>query len=171
MNTLLIRIGKFKILLTHPKKISVTKSVSDVLGFVVPVGKYSLVLVVRDAKDPSFNKTIRETVIVEPFKSAKFSLSDIEIARNIKKDDADPNSLFYKNSMEIFPNPSMIYTNKLPALFFYVELYHLKLADGKTEFLLLRNLYNGSGVSVHKNSKTIKQTDQALVEIWSNQFI
>ncbi len=146
------------------EKDSIPKSVSDVLGFVVPAGKYSLVFVIRDAKDPSFNKTINETVVVEPFKSNKFSISEIEIARNIKIDDADQNSLFYKNSMEIFPNPSMVYTHQFPALFFYAELYHLKLADGKTEFSLLRNLYNSSGVSVHKNSKTIKQTDQALVE-------
>ena len=143
---------------------TVAKSVSDVLGFVVPVGKYSLVLAVRDANNPSLTKTINETVIIEPFKSTKYSLSDIEIARNIKKDDADQNSLFYKNSMEIFPNPSMIYTYQFPALFFYVELYHLKLADGNTDFSLVRNLYNSSGVSVHKNTKTIKQTDQALAE-------
>ena len=143
---------------------TVDKSVSDVLGFVVPVGKYSLVLAVRDANNPGFTKTINETVIIEPFKSTKYSLSDIEIARNIKKEGADQNSLFYKNSMEIFPNPSMIYTYQFPALFFYVELYNLKLTDGKTDFSLVRNLYNSSGVSVHKNSKIIKQTDQALVE-------
>lgn len=146
------------------EKDSVIKSVSDVLGFVVPAGKYSLVVVIRDAKNLSFNKTITETVVVEPFKSTKFSISDIELARNIKKDDVNQNSLFYKNSMEIFPNPSMICTNQSPALFFYAELYHLKLADGKTEFSLLRNLYNSSGISVHKNTKTIKQTDQSLVE-------
>lgn len=146
------------------EKDSVIKSVGDVLGFVIPTGKYSLLMVVRDSKDPNLKKTITETIVIEPFKPNKYSISDIEIARNIKKDDVDKNSLFYKNSMEIFPNPSMVYTSQLPALFFYSELYNLKLADATTEFSLVRNLYNSAGVSVHKNSKIIKQTDQALVE-------
>lgn len=143
---------------------SVIKIVSDVMGFVVPSGKYALVVFVKDTKDPSINKTISETVVIEPFKSAKFSLSDIEIARNIKKDDVDKNSLFYKNSMEIFPNPSMVYTNQSPVLFFYAELYNLKSADSNTDFSLVRNLFNSSGLSVQKNTKTVKQSDQALVE-------
>lgn len=143
---------------------SVIKIVSDVMGFVVPSGKYALVVFVKDTKDASINKTISETVVIEPFKSAKFSLSDIEIARNIKKDDVDKNSLFYKNSMEIFPNPSMVYTNQSPVLFFYAELYNLKSADSNTDFSLVRNLFNSSGLSVQKNTKTVKQSDQALVE-------
>lgn len=143
---------------------SVSKNVSDVMGFVIPTGKYSLLVTIKDTKDPSINKTINESIVLEPFKTSKYSISDLEIARNIKIEGADKKSLFYKNSIEIIPNPSMIYTRQSPVLFFYAELYNLKSADSNSDFSLVRNLFNSSGVSVHKNSKSLKQTDQALVE-------
>ena len=143
---------------------SVINRVSDVMGFVIPAGKYSLLINARDVKDPGMSKTISETVILEPFKSGSYAISDIEIARNLKIDSTDKKSVFYKNSMEIYPNPTMVYTQLSPVMFFYAELYHLISTDLNGEFSLIRNLYNSSGVSVQKSSKNIKQSDQALVD-------
>jgi GWxTD domain-containing protein len=141
-----------------------SKSVNDVMGFVVAEGKYSLVLTIHDAKDPNLKKTINEKVVIQPVKKDKFSISDIELARNIKKDDADQKSLFYKNSLEIIPNPTMIYSHLSPAMFFYIELYNLFLPDEKADFSFQKILYNSSGKSLYKNVKTIKQQKQSVVE-------
>ena len=80
---------------------SVPKLLSGVLSFVVKKAKYSLLIKVWDSKNPKFSKTINETLLVEPVKSDKFSISDIELANHIKKEDVDPNSLFYKNTLEV----------------------------------------------------------------------
>jgi len=143
---------------------SIPRSVGDLLGFVVPAGKYSLKLFIKDSENPDLNKTINETIVIEPNKSGNFYISDIEIARNIKVDDADKNSIFYKNSMEIIPNAAMLYSHQFPALFYYTELYNLQLGDASKEFSLRKNLYNSSGVAVFRGTKIIKQSSSAVVE-------
>ncbi|MHB8905373.1 MAG: hypothetical protein ACYC6D_04530, partial [Melioribacteraceae bacterium] len=141
-----------------------SEGINDVMGFVVPEGKYSLLLTIHDVKNPNLKRTIAENVVIHPIKKDKFSISDIELARHIKKDDADPKSLFYKNSLEIIPNPTMVYSHLSPVMFFYMELYNLKLPDEKTNFSFIKTLYNSSGTSLYKSTKTIKQQKEAVVE-------
>ena len=69
---------------------------SGVLNFVVPKAKYSLLVKVWDSKNPNFSKTINETLLIEPVKADKFSISDIELAYNIKTENVDLNSIFIK---------------------------------------------------------------------------
>ncbi len=140
------------------------ETINDVMGFVVPEGKYSLLFTVHDTKNPNLKKTINENVVIQPIKKDKFSISDIELARHIKKDDADQKSLFYKNSLEIIPNPTMVYSHLSPAMFFYTELYNLLLPDDKASFSFQKMLYNSSGQSLYKSTKTIKQQKEAVVE-------
>jgi GWxTD domain-containing protein len=141
-----------------------SESVNDVIGFVVPEGKYSLVVTVKDVKNPELKKIINENVIIQPIKKNKFSLSDIELARQIKTDAVDQKSLFYKNSLEVIPNPTMVYSNLSPAMFFYMELYNLKLPDENAGFTFQKSLFNSSGKSLYKSTKTIKQQKEAVVE-------
>ncbi|MEW6196604.1 MAG: GWxTD domain-containing protein [Bacteroidota bacterium] len=141
------------------------KSLTGVFGFVVPEGDYALSVKAYDVKNPSLLKTIDERVVVSSYNSGKYAVSDIQIASNIKKEDADPNSLFYKNTLEVIPNPSMLYSDKTPVAFFYAELYNLKLPDPQNAFTLQKLLYNSAGNSVYKQEKIIKQCETSVVEI------
>lgn len=143
---------------------STAKSLVGCLGFVIPKGKYSLLVKAYDEKNEKLSKVITETLIIQPFKETKFAESDIELASNIKKEDADPKSIFYKNTLEVVPNPSMVYSHEMPVLFYYSELYSLKLDDQKGEFNLQKLLYNSSGTVVYRNAKRVKQSQQAVVE-------
>jgi len=136
-----------------------------VLGFVVPKGNYSLLVKAYDSSNPAYNKVIREKVIINPFKNDKYSVSDIQIATNIKKEGADPNSIFYKNTLEVIPNPSMIYMDKMPILFYYAELYNLKLDDPNNDFKLHKILFNSVGKKVYEQTKTVKQSENAFVDV------
>lgn len=137
---------------------------SGVLGFPVPEGKYSLIIKAYDSKNQQLAKTISETIDVVPFKNNHFSISDIELAANIKKEGADPSSLFYKNTLEIIPNPSMVYSVNMPVLFYYAELYNLVLKNPGSDFTFKRQLYNSMGSQVNIQEKNIKQRESALVE-------
>jgi GWxTD domain-containing protein len=142
----------------------VAKNLAGVFGFQIPKGSYSLVVKAYDSKNPTFTKVIKEQIQINPYLNDKFSISDIELAANIKKDDADPLSLFYKNSLEIIPNPSMVYSDKAPVAFYYSEIYNLILEDLTSNFTLQKNLYNSLGTSVYKNEKQLKQGSNSLVE-------
>lgn len=140
------------------------KSLTGALGFNIPAGKYSLLVNAWDAGNTNLKKTIRETLIVQPFKSKKFSVSDIELSSNIKVDNTDPQSIFYKNTIEVIPNPAMLYSQRSPVLFYYSELYNLNLPDPKAEFTLQKLLYNSLGNTVYKATKKVKQSASAIVE-------
>ncbi len=140
------------------------RNYTGVLGFVIPKGNYSLLVKAYDISNPMLNKVIKEKIVVQPYAN-KYSISDIQIANNIKKDGADPNSIFYKNTLEVIPNPSMVYVDKMPMLFYYTELYNLKLDDPTNFFTLYKILYNSLGNKVFEQSKIVKQSDNAIVEI------
>ena len=144
---------------------SMQKSLSGVMGFVIPKGNYSLSVKAYDSQNPKLEKVITENLLVQPFKTDKFSMSDIELATRIKKDAKDPKSIFYKNTLEVFPNASMLYSEQSPVLFFYVELYNLKLEDSTVTFVLKRDLVNSAGVMVQRSEKQIKQAANAVVEV------
>ncbi len=141
------------------------KSLTGVFGFAIPEGDYALSVKAYDVKNPSLLKTIDERVVIGSYNSGKYAVSDIQIASNIKKEGADTNSLFYKNTLEVIPNPSMLYSDKTPVAFFYAELYNLKLPNPEGDFTLQKLLYNSAGNSVYKQEKIVKQCEISVVEI------
>ncbi|MEW6651892.1 MAG: GWxTD domain-containing protein [Bacteroidota bacterium] len=144
---------------------SLPKNLSGVLGFVIPKGNYSLSVKAYDLNNPKLEKVINENFAVQPFRTDKFSMSDIELATRIKKDAKDTKSIFYKNTLEVFPNASMLYTEQSPVLFFYAELYNLKLEDPAVNFVLKKDLVNSAGVMVQRSEKQIKQGAYSVVEV------
>ncbi len=143
---------------------SYAKSLTGVFGFVIPKGEYSLMVKAYDAKNSAFAKTINEKLSIMPFHEEKFSVSDIQLASNIKKDNADPLSLFYKNTLEVIPNPSMVYSEKSPVAFYYSELYDIISENPNSSFTLQKLLYNSAGMPVYKTEKQIKQGAKSIVE-------
>lgn len=142
----------------------IDKNLIGVFGFVIPKGEYSLMVNAYDVNNPDLNRTINENLVIQPYENKKFAVSDIELSANIKKADADPLSLFFKNSLEVIPNPSVVYSDKNPVLFYYSELYNLVLEDPTSNFTLQKNIFNSSNKSVYKQDKIINQSPNSLVE-------
>lgn len=63
-------------------------------------------------------------VRLKAFDSDSLRASDIELAFNIFKSD-NTNSPFYKNTMEVIPNPTAIYGNTASSVSIYLEIYNL----------------------------------------------
>jgi GWxTD domain-containing protein len=146
------------------ENIGIDKNLVGVFGFIIPGGEYSLMVNAYDANNPDLKKTINENIVINPYPENKFAVSDIELSANIKKNDADPLSIFYKNSLEVIPNPSMVYSDKSPVLFYYSELYNLVLEDPASNFTLQKNIFNSLNKSVYKADKQINQGPKPIVE-------
>ncbi len=140
------------------------KNLSGTFGFPIPAGNYSLLVKVWDANNDKLNKTIKENIQILPYVNEKFAISDLELANNIKHEGADPKSIFYKNTLEVFPNPSMLFSAHSPVAFYYAELYNLKLQDSSSDFTLQKLLYNSTGTNIYKNLKKIKSGPNSIVE-------
>ncbi|MBU1101789.1 MAG: GWxTD domain-containing protein [Bacteroidetes bacterium] len=132
------------------------------LGILVPVGKYLLRVTGKDKNNIENEKFAESILEIKPLLSDAYKLSDIQLASKIINDNANTNSIFYKNTLEVFPNPTRMYTNSSPVLFYYSELYNL--LTNKGVYRLDKLVVNNSGKNYHRESKIINGKNNSLVE-------
>jgi GWxTD domain-containing protein len=94
------------------------------MGFRLPFGTYAISVSAVDSIVTNRSDTSSHILTVEPYGTAE-SVSDLELCSNIimsQKSD-EP---FYKNSLEVYPNPSLLFGSvSHPVLFTYSELYNI----------------------------------------------
>lgn len=139
-------------------------SLVGVLGFLVPEGDYKMIVRGTDSQNAELKKEFKESITVIGRIKEGFSLSDIQLASNIKNENTNKNSIFYKNTLEVMPNPVTVFTNNNPVVFYYTELYNLDKGT-KEPLLLTRNLYNSRGILVEQKSKSISRNNASIVEV------
>ncbi|HRI45717.1 MAG TPA: GWxTD domain-containing protein [Ignavibacteriaceae bacterium] len=154
---------KFKSVASDSLTNGKNKSLIGTLAFVVPFGDYTCIITGGD-ESSSLKYEDKFSFHVSKAKTPSFFLSDIQLASSIKQGSVDPNSVFYKNSYEVIPNPSTVYGEGLPVVFFYSELYDLN-KDVQSEYLkvdqLLLDVRNNP---VIKKSKLIGRKNPSIVE-------
>jgi GWxTD domain-containing protein len=101
------------------------------------------------------------------FDSDSLRVSDIELAFNITKSD-NINSPFYKNSLEVIPNPTAIYGNTVPNLSVYIEIYNLvRNLRLNSDSLYTRTYLSRNGVVLEETErrKVRRRTADAVVYV------
>jgi len=139
------------------------KSLIGLISMAVPKGVYNIVVEGRDYNNENIKKTLSDKIHINIFPNEP-SLSDIELSTNIIKDPVDQNSIFYKNTLEVTPNPSMLYSENKPVMFYYLELYNLLDAEKKSNFKIEKLLFNSSGTMIYNKSKKIVASQNSFVE-------
>ena len=151
--------------ITDTSNMQSNKSLIGVLGFILPEGNYRCSVIGTDAFDSTKKLAIEDYLKIVPYHNKKTALSDIQLCSNIRQDGVDPKSVFYKNTFEVFPNPTMVYGHGLPILFYYAEIYGLK-ADSVTTPLKLRTvLYNSQGRKLTEKDKLILRNNNSQVDV------
>ncbi len=133
-----------------------------VLGFRVPFGKKILTLAVKDNYNSSNNKKIVEKLEFVPFNNP-VQISDIELCSNIIHEGANPNSIYYKNNLELVPNPKSIYGANSPVLFYYTEIYENAFKGDKKNLKISRTVHK-NGALVHTDEEKLVLSNAALVK-------
>jgi len=130
-------------------------------GYAVPLGEYTLEVIASDSLNPSRRDSISLKISIGAYTS-EVVCSDLELCSNIKssvqKDDP-----FYKNALEVVPNPTLIFgiTNH-PVVFDYLELYNLNPEETyKVKTLII----DSDGQIVKESSKTSKYGVENVVEV------
>ncbi len=139
---------------------------TEMLGqfqIVVPFGKYHLTYSVIDKNKRENIKTLEDNLEVTPFPKDKASISNIELGRNIIKSE-EKNSIFYKNTYKVIPNPSRIFSSLEPVVFYYAEIYNLKKSFGeKVNFLTV--VLNSNGNKVYERKSFILNRNNSVVKV------
>lgn len=93
-------------------------------GFAVPFGEYTLEVVATDSLNSTRRDSINLPISLQSFAEA-LSVSDLELCSRVQASN-QKDTPFYKNSLEVVPNPSLVFgVATHPMLFNYAELYHL----------------------------------------------
>ncbi len=106
-------------------ELQTSKKLVDRVGLKVPAGDYNFVFVLKDLIKPENVDSVSWQLAIETPEPGEMHLSEIELASSIRRAGEDKSSPFYKNSLIVEPNPSLLYSYESPALFFYLEAYNL----------------------------------------------
>ena len=100
------------------------------LRSILPEGSYRLAMITRDLKQNVDLDTVVYDFKTMSFDQKRITLSDVEICSNIIPNSPRKESNFYKNTMEVIPNPSRIFSlPQQPNLYYYVEVYNVQKAS------------------------------------------
>ena len=139
------------------------QSLIGVLGFVLSKGTYKCEVTGTDALSGENKRTITEYIRIIPFTSLPMAMSDIQLASNIIQGSQKTQSVFYKNTFEVIPIPTVTFGQNQPVLFYYMELYNLKKQD--TDYYIFQTVINSHGQIVKQKDKLLKNTVGSRVEV------
>ncbi|MFQ5602613.1 MAG: GWxTD domain-containing protein [bacterium] len=103
-----------------------SQNIVDIIRYEIKPGSYHLQAFVQDLQETSKVDSVELPIEIQATPDIEVQLSDIQLATSIRKIKKDPNNVFYKNTLEVVPNPSTLFGAGVPMLFYYVEGYNLQ---------------------------------------------
>lgn len=141
------------------------KSLIGMLSIILKEGSYICTVAGADAVNPVMTKTINENIKVKPLLNGQIGLSDVQLASTIIQDSQNEESIFYKNTFEVTPNPTAVFGEGQPCLFYYTELYNLPQVSTDQGLRLDQLLFNSRGQLVLSKRKDLSRAVKSRVEV------
>jgi GWxTD domain-containing protein len=165
-NNKVVGFRNFRIVNELDKQNSETeKYLTGVLGFKIGPGEYSIKFDVTDYFDSTNTISITFPVKINSITTKNFALSDIQLCSNIIENSDNEASYFYKNTYETYPNPSNVYGEQLPILFYYIELYDLQKGNFTNNLKLISKIIDAQGKERYSKEKFIQRKYNSIVEV------
>jgi GWxTD domain-containing protein len=103
------------------------KNLVGLINFVLPTGHYRCDVSAYDKFNDKNVKNYSDILNVQPFEKDSLAVSDIQLASRIIQNSPNKSSIFYKNTFEVTPIPSLVFGENIPVVFYYYEVYeHMK---------------------------------------------
>ncbi len=147
------------------EKLEIDNSLVGVLGFKIPEGNFTMEVTGKDTKNEVSQRKFTETFTVNSYDEENMSMSDIQLASNIKQDAVNKESIFYKNTFEVIPNPTMVFGETSPMLFYYAELYNLTTATEENKLKIISSVINHNQREVLHRDRLISKASGSRVEV------
>jgi GWxTD domain-containing protein len=141
------------------------KNILSFESLALPDGRYRITLTARDSVDPSRVDSVVIPLPVKSFAPGREALSDIELCSRISPSD-NKSSPFYRNTLEVIPNPSRLYGEGLPVIHFYAEVYNLNVTAGP-DLLLRASILDAYGKEISFQAKPKPRTNASSAEYGS----
>lgn len=138
-------------------------SLLGTLQYVLNDGDYTLDVMVNDKHTETIKDSASIDFAVNAIPADQFSVSDIELANSIRES-GNSQSVFYKNTYEVVPNPSAFFGFNVPVVFFYAELYNLDLKEDPEFLKVQHTMVNANNDVKYSREKYVSRKNNAVVE-------
>jgi GWxTD domain-containing protein len=136
----------------------------DVLGFLLKPDVYRVDILAQDGNDASRADSLSFPVEIKAIDDQQIAESDIELCTSIIQKEKEAHDRFYKNTLEVTPDPSRLYGDGQPVLFYYTELYNL-LKNKSEHYYTKISVVNSFGKEVISYEKTKPRRNESNVEV------
>jgi GWxTD domain-containing protein len=142
------------------------KLLSKLIGqqnFTLSPGTYKIILIGSDKNNPSSSDTANFDIVIPQFEPEKTDLSSLQLSTHIEKS-GDKNSIFYKNGLEVTPNPNLLFGGNLKKIFYYLEIYNIEKEYDSDSVFFITQIIDMSGNIVESLQKRETVRKAAFVE-------
>ncbi len=135
-------------------------------GLFLEQGEFTLKVRGYDVRKPEAKDSISFALTLPAIPEEHVAVSDLQFANSIRQIPRDPNNTFYKNTLEVIPNPSRIYGVGHPILFYYLEVYNLLAAAGEEDEYNVRTaVYDAIGNQYFERENIKSRRHESSVEV------
>jgi len=158
------RLSGIPVVIQDTSQLHMRSTLVSQIGFVIPFGDYLLEAVVIDSLAQSRRDSISLPLSFKPY-GRTIAISDIELCSNIKSSE-QKNDLFFKNSLEVMPNPTLVFgVTSHPMMFNYSEMYNL---DPLQTYTVKTQIISQDGKIVKEATRQRKYGVKNAVEAGTN---
>jgi GWxTD domain-containing protein len=126
----------------------------------LPAANYAVRLIGRDRLRSDRVDSVSYAVPVAPIGNGTPQLSDIEFASVIRR--GERGSQFYKNTLEVIPNPGGIYAEK-QQVYFYAEAYNLQPSGQPEDYYLRSSVFDAVGKEIVSRERPKRDVGESSV--------
>ncbi len=144
---------------------SAVQNLVGVLGFAIPKGFYKCIISMKDLYNEKNVKTLVDYLSIKPFQLDSLAISDIQLASNIIQDSDNKNSIFYKNTYEVTPQPTLVFGDGLPLVYYYCELYSRSKNVNGGPMNYIVTIKNSRGRILFSKTQAIARDVESRVEV------
>ncbi|HAY33485.1 MAG TPA: GWxTD domain-containing protein [Ignavibacteria bacterium] len=150
-------------LLKDTSKNAATQKLVGQINYILKPGKYKLKITGSDFNHPENRDVLETDINVNPIENSSLSLSDIELSTMIKKSD-NTSSIFYKNTLDVIPNPSGLFGMNLTDMYYYVEIYGLLPENISEKYLIKYSVLNVNNEELISKVKSAERSSPDRVD-------
>ncbi|MCU0373290.1 MAG: GWxTD domain-containing protein, partial [Ignavibacteria bacterium] len=122
-----------------------------------------ITLIGYDKNSVSSSDTSDFEVIIPQYDTEKTDMSSLQLSTGIEKS-GDKNSIFYKNGLEVTPNPNLLWGGNLNKIFYYLEIYNIEKEFSSDSIFFVTQVIDLAGNIVESSQKRETGKKPAFVE-------
>jgi GWxTD domain-containing protein len=156
----------YKVPILVPDTIGYNKNnnLTGQVNYLVDSGQYSVKITVKDYNNTADSSVFEDNLSLSRFSEAKVALSCVQISNGIEKTN-DTKNIFYKNTLEVVPNPLRLFGSNLSTLYYYFEIYNLSKDAISENYSIITDITDLNDAVIKTKEKKYVIKNNSKVEI------